>query len=108
MELQIEFADFKQDAAEKLVLSTKLSSLILGTVLSSLRRDPDKFDGSVPSKLKDFLDEMFSKMYSNRDHYPTELDHNIYFREQLSSHAKSLFNGYLVNGLPPVSAESRT
>ena len=98
-ELQLEYDEFKQDAAEKLALSVKLSSIGFGG-LSSLRKDPDTFNGSVPSKLEDFLDEMFSKMYSNRDHYPTELDRKIYFRDQLGGHAKSLFNGYLVNGLP--------
>lgn len=68
-ELQMEYTDFKQDASQKLDQSVKLSSLGHGP-LSSLRKDPVVFDGSVPSMLEDFLDEMFSKMNSNRDHLP--------------------------------------
>lgn len=98
-ELQLENDELKQDAAEKLALSVK-SPTIDPRVLTSLRRDPAIFDGSDPSKLENFFDEMSSKMYSNRDHYPSELDRKIYFRDQLGGHAKSLFNGYLVNGLP--------
>jgi hypothetical protein len=49
--------------------------------------DPDKFDGTHPSKLNYFLQEMAKKMNQNSDWWDTEQGRMIYFTSRLAGNA---------------------